>query len=109
MSAKRILLVDDEDDIREVAGMSLEAVGGHEVLFASSGAEAVATATAERPDAILLDVMMPGMDGPHDVPQAAGGRAYAGDPGHPAHGEGAGRRPPRLRGARRGGGPHQTV
>ena len=61
---KRILLVDDEDDIREVATMSLEAVGGYEVLAASSGSEAIARATAEGPDAILLDVMMPEMDGP---------------------------------------------
>ncbi len=61
---RRILIVDDEDDIREVAGMSLEAVGGFEILTASSGAEGLERARAERPDAILLDVMMPGMDGP---------------------------------------------
>ena len=64
MSQKHILLVDDEDDIREVAGISLEAVGGWQVSRASSGAEGIATALAERPDAILLDVMMPGIDGP---------------------------------------------
>jgi len=62
--ARRILIVDDEDDIREVAGMSLEAVGGFEVVTASSGAEGLERARAEQPDAILLDVMMPGMDGP---------------------------------------------
>ena len=61
---KRILVVDDEPDIREVARLSLEAVGGHEVITAASGADAVTTAAAERPDAILLDVMMPGLDGP---------------------------------------------
>jgi len=44
--------------------MSLEAVGGYEVVAASSGSVAVELAAAERPDAILLDVMMPGMDGP---------------------------------------------
>ena len=64
MSQKHILLVDDEDDIREVAGISLEAVGGWQVSRASSGVEAIAKALAERPDAILLDVMMPGIDGP---------------------------------------------
>ena len=64
MSQKHILLVDDEDDIREVAGISLEAVGGWRVSCASSGAEGIAKALAERPDAILLDVMMPGIDGP---------------------------------------------
>jgi CheY-like chemotaxis protein len=61
---RRILIVDDEDDIREVATVSLEGVGGHEVLAAGGGREAIATAAAERPDAILLDVMMPDLDGP---------------------------------------------
>ncbi len=61
---KRILVVDDEDDIREVAAMSLEMVGGWRVLTANSGAEGITKAEAEQPDAILLDVMMPDMDGP---------------------------------------------
>lgn len=61
---RRILIVDDEDDIREVAAMALEVVGGFAVLAASSGAEALERAREERPDAILLDVMMPGLDGP---------------------------------------------
>ncbi|MDQ4130757.1 MAG: response regulator [Actinomycetota bacterium] len=64
MSAKHILLVDDEDDIREVAGISLEAVGGWLVSGASGGREGIAKAQEERPDAILLDVMMPDIDGP---------------------------------------------
>ena len=64
MSQKHILLVDDESDIREVAGFSLEAVGGFAVTTASSGREAIHRALAEQPDAILLDVMMPEMDGP---------------------------------------------
>jgi CheY-like chemotaxis protein len=64
MSKKRILVIDDEDDIREVAKLSLEMVGGWEVLVARSGAEGLATARAETPDAILLDVMMPEIDGP---------------------------------------------
>ena len=62
--ARRILIVDDEPDIREVARVSLEAIGGHEVIDAASGAEALVAAERERPDAILLDVMMPGLDGP---------------------------------------------
>ncbi|HEV3051387.1 MAG TPA: response regulator [Longimicrobium sp.] len=62
--SRKILLVDDEDDIREVAQMSLEMTAGWEVLAAGSGPEALRLAAAERPDAILLDVMMPGMDGP---------------------------------------------
>ncbi len=61
---KRILIVDDEDDIREVAQVSLELVGGYEVLTASSGRAGVERARGAQPDAILLDVMMPAMDGP---------------------------------------------
>ncbi len=63
MTAKRILIVDDEEDIREVAELTLEAVGGWEVSTASSGNEGLLLAAAEQPDAILLDVMMPEMDG----------------------------------------------
>ncbi len=59
-----ILIIDDEDDIREVAALSLEVVAGWRVITASSGEEGVRKAAAERPDAILLDVMMPGLDGP---------------------------------------------
>ncbi len=64
MSVKRVLIIDDEDDIREVAQVSLEVVGGWQVLTASSGMEGLARAKAELPDAILLDVMMPGLNGP---------------------------------------------
>jgi CheY-like chemotaxis protein len=60
----RILYVDDEADIREVAQMSIELDPGFEVRTCSSGPEAIAEAAAWRPDLILLDVMMPGMDGP---------------------------------------------
>ena len=61
---KRVLIVDDEDDIREVAALSLEATSDWEILTASSGQEGMVKAAAEKPDAILMDVMMPGMDGP---------------------------------------------
>jgi CheY-like chemotaxis protein len=61
---RRILIIDDEDDIREVAALSLESVAGWEVSTASSGAEGMRVAAAEQPDAILMDVMMPAMDGP---------------------------------------------
>jgi CheY-like chemotaxis protein len=60
----RILIIDDEDDIREVAALSLETVAGWEVMVANSGAQGLARASVYKPDAILLDVMMPGMDGP---------------------------------------------
>lgn len=62
--SKRVLIVDDEPDIREVASMSLEMLGGYEVVTAGCGEEALALAASEHPDAILLDVMLPGMDGP---------------------------------------------
>lgn len=61
---RRILIIDDEDDIREVAALSLEATAGWEILTARSGSEGIAVANAQRPDAILMDVMMPGVDGP---------------------------------------------
>lgn len=63
MGSKRVLVVDDEDAIREVVQAALEIVGDYDVITAASGSEGFHTATAERPDAILLDVMMPDMDG----------------------------------------------
>jgi CheY-like chemotaxis protein len=63
MPHERILIIDDEEDIREVASLTLEEAG-FEVLTASGGREGIARAIAEQPDAILLDVMMPEMDGP---------------------------------------------
>jgi len=63
VTAKRILIIDDAEDIREVAQVSLEIIGGWEVLTASSGREGIAKALTEQPDAILLDVMMPDQDG----------------------------------------------
>jgi CheY-like chemotaxis protein len=61
---RRILIIDDEDDIREVAALSLEATAGWHILTASSGLEGIDIAIAEQPDAILMDVMMPEIDGP---------------------------------------------
>jgi CheY-like chemotaxis protein len=61
---RRILIIDDEEDIRQVAALSLETVAGWEVVMANSGAQGLARAVDYQPDAILLDVMMPGMDGP---------------------------------------------
>jgi CheY-like chemotaxis protein len=61
----RVLLVDDEDDIRAIARLSLERLGGWTVVTASSGDEAIELIATEPPfTAVLLDVMMPGSDGP---------------------------------------------
>lgn len=60
----RILYVEDQPDIRLVAKMALEAVGGFTVIACASGQEALSSAPAAMADLLLLDVMMPGMDGP---------------------------------------------
>jgi CheY-like chemotaxis protein len=60
----RILYVEDEPDIQTVALMALETIGGFTVRACSSGQEALEAAPEFEPDLIILDVMMPGMDGP---------------------------------------------
>jgi len=70
----KVLVVDDEDDIRRIAMLALVGVGGMEVAEASGGAEGICRARESRPDVILLDMMMPGMDG------MATFRALRGDP-----------------------------
>ena len=62
--SERILYVEDDPDIQAIAVMALEAVAGMTVEACSSGAEALAAAEHFEPDLIVLDVMMPGMDGP---------------------------------------------
>jgi len=61
---KKILYVEDEPDIQMIARVALENVGGFELCVCSSGAEALEKAAEFEPDLLLLDVMMPGMDGP---------------------------------------------
>lgn len=63
-SLKKILLVEDEEDIREVAKLALETVGGFSVETCESGEAALEKAPGFGPELIILDVMMPGMDGP---------------------------------------------
>jgi two-component system OmpR family response regulator len=62
-----ILVVDDDADIRRIAALSLERIGGFRVVLASSGEEALTIAAADPPDAVLLDVSMPGADGPETL------------------------------------------
>ncbi|WP_163784044.1 response regulator [Myxococcus vastator] len=61
---RKVMLVDDEEDIRTIGNLSPSRVRGWQTVLAASGAEALEKARAEQPDLILLDVMMPGMDGP---------------------------------------------
>ncbi len=77
MADRKILIVDDENDIREVAAMSMEAVCGWSVVQAGSGPEGVRLAQDQHPDAILLDVMMPDMDGPSTLQQLRSNTATA--------------------------------
>ncbi|WP_373528707.1 response regulator [Nostoc sp.] len=63
MTSKQILVIDDEDDIRQLIQTCLEIMGGWKVLTATSGNQGLLLAQSSQPDAILLDVMMPDMDG----------------------------------------------
>ena len=63
MTVKRILFIDDEKDIRVLASFCLELEAGWEIITASNGREGIAIAEREQPDAILLDAMMPELDG----------------------------------------------
>ena len=67
MNVEKIMLVDDESDIRRIGELSLSRVGGWQVTLASSGQEALEKVSGSNPDLILLDVMMPGMDGPQTM------------------------------------------
>jgi two-component system OmpR family response regulator len=60
----RVLLIEDDPDLRTIAAMALEDIGGLSLTVCASGAEALTTVPTAAPQLILLDVMMPGMDGP---------------------------------------------
>lgn len=61
---KRILYVEDEADIRLIVQIALEGIAGFTLKSCSSGYDAIAEVEEFKPDLILLDVMMPGLDGP---------------------------------------------
>ena len=63
MEIRKVLLAEDEEDIRKVAQMSLQFRSGWKVALASNGEECLAKAAADPPDLILLDCMMPKLDG----------------------------------------------
>ncbi len=64
MSPWRVLVIDDDDDMRAVIKLTLELTVGWQVVTATSGVEGLRKAADDDPDAILLDVMMRGLDGP---------------------------------------------
>jgi CheY-like chemotaxis protein len=76
----RILMVEDEPDIQAVAQIALETVGGFQVEMCSSGKEALDRVLGCAPDLILMDVMMPGLDGPSTLQTLRADPATAGFP-----------------------------
>lgn len=80
MNLERILYVEDEPDIQAVAKLALEMVGGYQVKICSSGQEALDALGGFEPDLILLDVMMPGMDGPTTLQNLRANPVTAGIP-----------------------------
>jgi CheY-like chemotaxis protein len=64
VSISKALIIDDDPSIRRISQISLNKVAKWEVAVAASGPEAIEHLLTEKPDVILLDVMMPGMDGP---------------------------------------------
>ncbi len=77
---QRIMLVEDDPDIRTVAGMALELVGGYTLRACSGGAEALQAVADFNPQVVLLDVMMPDMDGPGVLSRLRAHPATAGIP-----------------------------
>lgn len=80
MNLQRILYVEDEPDIQTVAKLALEMIGGYQVMICSGGQEALDKVGAFAPDLILLDVMMPGMDGPGTLQKLRANSATAAIP-----------------------------
>jgi CheY-like chemotaxis protein len=76
----KVLIIDDEDDIRSVAALSLGILGGVDVVEAESGPDGINKAASEKPDVILLDYMMPEMDGVTTLAQLRGRSDTSGIP-----------------------------
>jgi CheY-like chemotaxis protein len=76
----KVLIVDDEPDIRRIAKLGLSRVGGMEVVEAANGMEALVRAKEDKPDAVLLDVMMPRLDGPSTLARLREDPATSGIP-----------------------------
>jgi len=68
----KILVVDDDPDIRRIAALALERIGGFRVELAAGGDEALAIVARGLPDVVLLDVTMPGKDGPAKLRELPG-------------------------------------
>jgi CheY-like chemotaxis protein len=64
VTIRRIMIVDDDEDICRVTELAMRRIGGWEVVSVTSGEEALLRGRDERPDVILLDATMPGLDGP---------------------------------------------
>ncbi|SIQ91124.1 response regulator [Pseudacidovorax sp. RU35E] len=77
---RRVMCVEDDEDIRYILDFSLRQIGGYEVCAVGSGAEALATAPGFRPDLVLLDVMMPQLSGPQTLEQLRQQPGMAGVP-----------------------------
>jgi two-component system, OmpR family, response regulator len=69
VTLRHILIVEDDPDIQIIARVALEAIGGYQVTICSSGEEALQVAPTSDADLIMLDVMMPGLDGPSTMTQ----------------------------------------
>ena len=89
MAKQKILAVDDEEDILELLRFNLTKEG-FAVVCAASGEEALKFARAEKPDLILLDLLLPGMDGLEVARRLKKDACHQGDPYHYGYGQGGG-------------------